>query len=59
MMCVFTPILLERKNITGGDKLWFSVGMRWYGGVFVGPTLASARYRYANAILTLASAVHR
>jgi len=32
---------------------------RWYGGVFAGPTPASARYRYANAIATPSSAVHR
>jgi len=29
-----------------GDKLWFSVGME----VSVGPMLASARYRFANAL---------
>jgi len=36
-----------------------NISLALCGGVFAGPMLASARYRYANAIATPASAVHR
>jgi len=35
-------------TVLGGS----SDSVRWYGGVLAGTMLASARYRYANAIAT-------